>query len=134
MYELRDFLEEIQTTIQLGLPLGSLRRARQNMKIALMEMPREDLHEVAEVLEIPRGRLPKKVEAVMWSGHKPIHCELCFTPIKWRDFIDGKMLDGGKWAIMCIECFPREGVGFGTGRGQRYHWNPATKKYWKVEG
>ncbi len=34
-------------------------------------------------------------------------------------FVDGRT-DMGPWAIMCLACYYRRGIGLGTGRGQQY--------------
>ena len=55
---------------------------------------------------------------VTWGGTKPDECQLCHAPID-KVFIDGRMA-GGPWALMCPTCHSAQGVGLGTGRGQRY--------------
>jgi hypothetical protein len=34
-------------------------------------------------------------------------------------FVDGRTIYG-PWALMCIDCHTRNGVGLGTGKGQKY--------------
>ena len=55
-----------------------------------------------------------------WQGDLPKTCNLCEVPLSTvPSFIDGKTLDG-PWAIMCIDCHRVNGVGLGTGKGQKY--------------
>lgn len=54
----------------------------------------------------------------IWSGPAPKTCELGGEEIK-MSFVDGRTR-GGPWAVMCLDCFKRVGVGLGTGRGQLY--------------
>lgn len=53
-----------------------------------------------------------------WLGPAPTHCDLCTEPIT-NVFIDGRT-NFGPWANMCPECHKANGVGLGTGRGQKY--------------
>lgn len=63
-------------------------------------------------------------------------CDLC------RAFGDGKLLDEvidgrtvhGRWAWMCKDHHKVIGVGFGTGKGQRFVYDEAVQMYKKVEG
>ena len=57
-------------------------------------------------------------------------CDICHGPLrKLAVFYDGKTTMG-PWAWMCNGCFPRYGVGLGTGKGQEY--NSATLE--KIRG
>jgi len=51
-------------------------------------------------------------------GEIPKHCDICGKRLE-KNFVDGKTI-WGPWAIMCLECHEKFGVGFGTGRGQMY--------------
>ena len=77
--------------------------------------------------------VPKK-----WSGTWPANCQVCRTPnlsdkgadLSFYDwFVDG-LTRYGHWALMCPECFDQEGVGLGTGLGQKYD----SKTLVKLEG
>lgn len=71
--------------------------------------------EARELLDIPETKQKKK-----WLSPRPLACELCGAKIiKQNHFIDGKTTSG-PWAIMCMACFFINGVGLGSGRGQRY--------------
>lgn len=69
----------------------------------------------------------------IWYGSNPQRCQLCN-----RTFVDGEFIDGrtmhGPWAMMCPTCHHDNGVGLGTGKGQRYALNPETEEWEKVEG
>jgi hypothetical protein len=45
-------------------------------------------------------------------------CDICKAPNP-QEFVDGAMRQG-PWAIMCMICFPKHGVGLGSGLGQHY--------------
>lgn len=53
-----------------------------------------------------------------WIGPVPATCDLCDKPIA-RAFVDGKTQEG-PWAVMCERCHNMNGVGLGTGKGQKY--------------
>jgi hypothetical protein len=53
-----------------------------------------------------------------WAGLPPGLCDICGEPIL-DVFIDGKTVQGA-WAIMCVPCHGRFGLGLGTGKGQKY--------------
>ncbi len=53
-----------------------------------------------------------------WSGEIPGTFEICDSAIG-DHFVDGKT-SSGPWALMCITCHLRYGVGLGTGKGQKY--------------
>ena len=55
--------------------------------------------------------------AKKWMGSEP-KCDFCQRQPK-RFFVDGATRQG-PWAMMCEGCFVLEGVGLGTGRGQKY--------------
>jgi len=57
----------------------------------------------------------------VWIGRPPDHCDICKVPFE-NVFIDGKTKHGS-WGNLCSECHELEGVGFGTGRGQKYELN-----------
>jgi len=62
----------------------------------------------------------------------PENCDLCHKPVG-DAFVDGKT-KMGPWANMCyVTCFPKYGVGLGTGKGQHYV-KLNGKDYIKVEG
>lgn len=68
-----------------------------------------------------------------WGGSAPSRCEVCDGELK-TGFVDGKTL-AGPWAIMCLECHRKIGIGCGTGRGQKYILEQNGGHEWvKVEG
>ncbi len=66
----------------------------------------------------------------IWVGSEPV-CDFCGTP-PTQFFVDGKTTLG-PWAIMCLGHHRQNGVGLGTGRGQKYEHRP-DKAWHKVEG
>lgn len=56
---------------------------------------------------------PKK-----WMGTRPVICDVCHRPLAVQ-FIDGRTILG-PWALMCIHCHAKVGLGLGTGKGQKY--------------
>ena len=54
-----------------------------------------------------------------WLSEAPTHCDLCNDELT-DTFVDGKTLQG-PWGNMCVYCHDVYGVGFGTGRGQKYN-------------
>ena len=60
-------------------------------------------------------------------------CDICEESLDWvgnkRWFVDGRT-KRGPWALMCPRCFEMDGVGLGTGKGQKYDFE--TKE--KIEG
>lgn len=54
-----------------------------------------------------------------WIGAPPKRCDICMMP-KPKVFIEGKTKKG-TWALMCLICHPKYGVGEGLGKGQRYN-------------
>lgn len=68
-----------------------------------------------------------------WLSPAPVSCDLCSTPLTLTaghtHFVDGKTRFG-PWAAMCVNCHAANGVGLGTGRGQKY----SLKTLEKVEG
>lgn len=75
-------------------------------------------------------KLGKKMRVVdikkRWMGEKPYNCQMnscgkVFELVKGEvEFVDGKTRYG-PWAIMCVACHEKHGVGLGTGRGQKYN-------------
>ena len=59
-----------------------------------------------------------------WLGPVPTRCDVCCTQID-DVFIDGRTIYG-PWANMCCACHSQIGVGFGTGKGQKYERNDDT--------
>ena len=57
---------------------------------------------------------------------KTRECYFCKRELD-TEYVDGKTFYG-PWAIMCVDCHSKVGVGFGTGKGQRYQQGK------KVEG
>jgi hypothetical protein len=53
-----------------------------------------------------------------WRGTTPKKCDVCGAHLG-ASFVDGR-IQQGPWAIMCLPCHYDQGVGLGTGRGQRY--------------
>lgn len=70
--------------------------------------------------------MPKNIE---WVGSLPQECNLCHKKLE-NFFVDGKLLHGGQWAVMCVLCHTLRGVGLGMGLGQKFCMK--TRK--KVEG
>lgn len=63
-----------------------------------------------------------------WHGNTV--CGFCTrNATQYNYFIDGKTIFGS-WALMCLECFEKYGVGLGRGLGQKYD----AKTLEKVEG
>jgi hypothetical protein len=71
------------------------------------------------------------MDKVIWRGSEISKCQLCGEEIT-HAFIDGKMIIG-PWAIMCPVCHAINGVGLGTGLGQRYQ-KEANGEWVKVQG
>lgn len=67
-------------------------------------------------------------------------CQLANTPLRAREcpktlgneIVDG-MVRGSGWALMCPACHSQNGVGLGTGKGQRYQ-KAVDGNFYKVEG
>jgi hypothetical protein len=55
---------------------------------------------------------------VVWVGSAPARCDLCEKPIT-SVFYDARTRYG-PWACLCQACFDLDGMGLGTGRGQKY--------------
>lgn len=55
---------------------------------------------------------------VTWCGAPPEKCDVCGTAIE-KVFIDGRTRQG-PWGFLCPSCHALDGVGLGTGYGQRY--------------
>ncbi len=75
-----------------------------------------------------------------WLGEPPKACQLCHVAIP-ACFVDGKTIANsaarGSWAIMCIRCHQRYGIGLGTGAGQQYERELVGTGSWawvKVQG
>ena len=70
-----------------------------------------------------------------WLG-KADTCDICKVQLKQLQarirqwFVDGRVVGGSAWALMCPTCFDTYGVGLGTGKGQKYDFE--TKE--KIEG
>jgi len=60
-----------------------------------------------------------KTRKADWIGARPVECDFCHEIIKDEWFVDGATRFG-PWAIMCPECFAKNGRGIGPGRGQKY--------------
>ena len=73
----------------------------------------------------------KLIKNKPWIGTIPEKCQLCGEPIE-KQFVDGRDILTGHWAIMCINCFINRGSGLGVGRGQLYELEDDT--YYKVFG
>jgi len=71
------------------------------------------------------------MKKTIWHGSKT--CDFCKNEIT-----DGRLYDAktkfGCWATMCHKCYIKNGVGVGTGKGQRYELNKETNEFEKVEG
>lgn len=66
---------------------------------------------------------------VYWNGNTT--CQVC--NVKDPLFlVDGKLRDGGQWAVMCIPCHNTYGIGLGTGKGQMYQ-KTTNSKYVKMK-
>ena len=46
-----------------------------------------------------------------------MQCQLCQRKVQL--FVDGKTKTG-QWADMCLPCHTKNGIGLGTGKGQKY--------------
>lgn len=46
-------------------------------------------------------------------------CDFCASDLSNKPHVDGKTRMG-PWALMCVSCHRKHGVGFGTGRGQQF--------------
>lgn len=53
-----------------------------------------------------------------WLGSEPRRCDICRHPFG-EHFYDARTRDG-RWGLLCRPCFEIEGVGLGTGKGQKY--------------
>ena len=62
--------------------------------------------------------MQSKPEVQVWMGSNPEKCDICSCKIE-DDFIDGRT-KYGPWANMCPACHCKDGVGLGTGKGQKY--------------
>lgn len=70
-----------------------------------------------------------------WTGHPQPNCDFCGNAIPLEgEFIDGRISGRTTWAIMCVSCHSKYGVGIGVGKGQRYVFNPKGYTWEKVEG
>lgn len=63
-----------------------------------------------------------------WLGSHT--CDFCHKEIT-DTLYDGKTYFG-PWATMCLTCWIENGIGLGTGRGQKYEMHDG--KFIKVEG
>jgi cytochrome c553 len=70
------------------------------------------------------------MKRTQWMGDVK-ECEICCKPIT-HVFIDGRT-QSGHWAIMCVECHKKEGLGLGEGNGQEY-WKAEDGNFYKVDG
>lgn len=66
----------------------------------------------------------------VWMGSTP-KCDLCQKE-DLTHFVDGKT-QYGPWAMMCLTCHKRRGLGLGTGQGQLYE-HRGENKYVKIKG
>ena len=96
-----------------------------NKADAYMDEP-ASVHERAAVA----SKHQRKIKT--WQGETPPACDLCGARTE-NEFIDGAT-HIGLWAFMCPACFSRNGVGLGTGRGQRYKRESESAPFAKVEG
>ena len=71
-----------------------------------------------------------------WRGSPPVQCDFAQRTSGKHDirtnFVDGRTL-AGPWAIMCLACLKRYGVGVGSSIGQHYQ-QQEDGKWLKVEG
>ena len=58
-------------------------------------------------------------EPKRWLSALPTECDLCHTNLTGRTFVDGKTAFG-PWGLMCEACHRDQGIGLGTGKGQKY--------------
>jgi|ETN01SMinimDraft_4_1059930.scaffolds.fasta_scaffold106952_2 hypothetical protein len=87
----------------------------------------EDLEEVKQHLV-----KDKDMGVKYWYGTVPEKCDICEGKINAL-FYDAAT-DRGPWGILCNLCWISYGRGLGTGLGQRYEFNAATKKWEKTGG
>lgn len=70
---------------------------------------------------------------VVYLGVTPeSQCDICENPVG-KTCYDGRT-QMGPWGRMCHICHRTYGVGLGTGKGQKYEWNPNTQQMEKVAG
>ena len=65
---------------------------------------------------------------ITWAGSTPSACDLCSRPLgagqgKSKTFYDAKTRMG-PWGCLCQGCFRTNGLGVGTGLGQRFELRP----------
>lgn len=58
--------------------------------------------------------------AIIWHGQH--HCDFCKRDVRdvGEEFVNGRTIYG-PWAVMCADCYPKYGIGIGTGKGQVYN-------------
>lgn len=64
----------------------------------------------------------------IWDGSRI--CDICMKPVGDK-LIDGATLIG-PWAVMCVPCSNKYGVGLGQGQGQLYQLQGS--EFVKVQG
>ena len=60
------------------------------------------------------------IKEVIGEYPYPYMCDICSS--ECNDAIVDGATRMGPWATMCNRCAMSVGLGFGTGRGQRYEW------------
>ena len=68
--------------------------------------------------KISRDLIIKAQDEVRKAHFSHYNCDICGI-IKPIVLIDGKT-KLGPWGLMCADCHKKEGVGIGTGKGQKY--------------
>ena len=77
------------------------------------------------------GKDVRDIKERIWCGSKP-KCDICGAEIKDK-FFDAKTTHR-MWALMCVGCFKKNGVGVGTGMGQFYQFRESDGKFVKKGG
>jgi hypothetical protein len=65
-----------------------------------------------------------------WEGTWPADCDICEIDLQVYEVFYDARTRIGSWALLCPDCFEEEGVGLGTGLGQKYD----SKTLVKLEG
>lgn len=77
-------------------------------------------------------RLPPR-ERVYWEGAEIKCCTLCNNPID-RFFVNGLVVRLRDFTILCLACHGTEGIGLGSGKGQKYRKEFPSERFYILEG
>lgn len=90
-----------------------------------------------KLLRMPKAPLDAIYMATQVAVEDVTDCQICDKPIT-GEYVDGVVKYARSWANMCPACHAKDGIGLGTGKGQRYKLvgDLATKEevFQKVEG